>query len=111
MAHDRNKLVGLAKRLLAHNLNGTTDQADGIMVKPVADYIDNEVISSEVNKIFYDYPVPIALSLLQKAKMELLEHLSIFVSIGAHLFVLRVLEKNQNLTALIMVGCMTTQVI
>ena len=62
MAHDRNKLVGLAKRLLAHNLDGTTDQADGIMVKPVADYIDNEVISSEVNKIFYDYPVPIALS-------------------------------------------------
>ena len=62
MAHDRNKLIGLAKRLLAHNLNGTTDQADGIMVKPVADYIDNEVISSEVNKIFYDYPVPIALS-------------------------------------------------
>ena len=62
MAHDRNKLVDLAKRLLAHNLNGTTDQADGIMVKPVADYIDNEVIGSEVNKIFYDYPVPIALS-------------------------------------------------
>ena len=62
MAHDRNKLVGLAKRLLAHNLDGTTDQADGIMVKPVADYIDNEVIGSEVNKIFYDYPVPIALS-------------------------------------------------
>ena len=62
MAHDRNKLVDLAKRLLAHNLDGTTDQADGIMVKPVADYIDNEVISSEVNKIFYDHPVPIALS-------------------------------------------------
>ncbi len=62
MAHDRNKLVGLAKRLLAHNLNGTTDQADGIMVKPVADYTDNEIISSEVNKIFYDHPIPIALS-------------------------------------------------
>ena len=62
MAHDRNKLVGLAKRLLAHNLNGTTDQADGIMVKPVADYTDSEIISSEVNKIFYDHPVPIALS-------------------------------------------------
>ena len=62
MAHDRNKLIGLAKRLLAHNLNGTTDQADGIMVKPVADYTDNEIISSEVNKIFYDHPVPIALS-------------------------------------------------
>jgi len=62
MAHDRNKLVNLAKRLLIHNLNGTTDQADEIMVKPVADYIDNEIISSEVNKIFYDHPVPIALS-------------------------------------------------
>ena len=62
MAHDRNKLIGLAKRLLAHNLYGTTDQADGIMVKPVADYTDNEIISSEVNKIFYDHPVPIALS-------------------------------------------------
>jgi len=62
MAHDRNKLLGLAKRLLTHNLNGTTDQADGIMVKPVADYTDNEIISSEVNKIFYDHPVPIALS-------------------------------------------------
>ena len=62
MAHDRNKLIGLAKRLLAHNLNGTTDQADGIMVKPVADYTDNEIISSEVNKIFYDHPVPVALS-------------------------------------------------
>ena len=62
MAHDRNKLIGLAKRLLTHNLNGTTDQADGIMVKPVADYTDNEIISSEVNKIFYDHPVPIALS-------------------------------------------------
>ncbi len=62
MAHDRNKLIGLAKRLLVHNLNGTTDQADGIMVKPVADYTDNEIISSEVNKIFYDHPVPIALS-------------------------------------------------
>ncbi|MFL2820191.1 MAG: aromatic ring-hydroxylating dioxygenase subunit alpha [Alphaproteobacteria bacterium] len=68
MAHDRNKLVSLAKRLLAHNLNGTTDQADGIMVKPVADYIDSEVISSEVNKIFYDHPVPVALSAEFKEK-------------------------------------------
>ena len=62
MAHDRNKLISLAKRLLIHNLNGTTDQADEIMVKSIADYIDNEIISSEVNKIFYDHPVPIALS-------------------------------------------------
>ena len=62
MAHDRNKMVSLAKRLLAHNLNGTTDQADDIMVKPVAHYIDNDIVSSEVNKVFYDHPVPVALS-------------------------------------------------
>ena len=62
MAHDRNKMISLAKRLLAHNLNGTTDQADGIMVKPVAHYIDNDIVSSEVNKVFYDHPVPVALS-------------------------------------------------
>ena len=50
MAHDRNKLVGLAKRLLNHNLNGSTDQADEIMVKPVNDYIDDDIIRSEVDK-------------------------------------------------------------
>ena len=62
MAHDRNKMISLAKRLLAHNLNGTTDQADGIMVKPVAHYINNDIVSSEVDKVFYDHPVPVALS-------------------------------------------------
>ena len=36
MAHDRNKLIDLARRLLDHNLNGTTDQADDIMVKSVS---------------------------------------------------------------------------
>ena len=62
MGHQRKKLVDLAKRLLNHNLNGSTDQADEIMIKSVNDYTDNEIISSEVNKIFYDHPVPIALS-------------------------------------------------
>ncbi len=62
MAHDRNKLIDLARRLLDHNLNGTTDQADDIMIKSVSDYIDNDIIKSEVDKIFYDHPVPIALS-------------------------------------------------
>ena len=62
MAHDRNKLIDLARRLLDHNLNGTTDQADDIMVKSVSDYIDNDIIKSEADKIFYDYPVPVALS-------------------------------------------------
>ena len=62
MGHQRKKLVDLAKRLLNHNLNGSTDQADEIMVKSVNDYTDNEIISTEVSKIFYDHPVPIALS-------------------------------------------------
>ena len=62
MAHQKEKLVGLAKRLLNHNLNGTTDQADEIMIKPVSDYTDDNLIKSEVDKIFYDHPVPIALS-------------------------------------------------
>ena len=68
MGHQRKKLVDLAKRLLNHNLNGSTDQADEIMVKSVNDYTDNEIISSEVSKIFYDYPVPIALSAELKEK-------------------------------------------
>ena len=62
MGHQREKLISLARRLLNHNLNGSTDQADEIMVKSVNDYIDHKIVSSEVNKIFYDYPVPIALS-------------------------------------------------
>ena len=62
MAHQKEKLVNLARRLLNHNLNGTTDQADEIMIKPVSDYTDDNLIKSEVDKIFYDHPVPIALS-------------------------------------------------
>ena len=62
MSHQRKKLVDLAKRLLNHNLNGSTDQADEIMIKSVNDYTNNNIIRSEVNKIFYDHPVPIALS-------------------------------------------------
>ena len=52
MAHQKDKLVGLARRLLNHNLNGTTDQADEIMIKPVSDYVDDDLIRSEVDKIF-----------------------------------------------------------
>ena len=62
MGHQREKLIGLARRLLNHNLNGSTDQADEVMVKSVNDYTDDEIISLEVNKIFYDHPIPIALS-------------------------------------------------
>ena len=68
MGHQREKLISLAKRLLNHNLNGSTDQADQIMIKKVNDYIDDDIISSEVSKIFYDHPVPIALSAELKKK-------------------------------------------
>ena len=47
MGHQREKLISLAKRLLNHNLNGSTDQADQIMIKKVNDYIDDDIISSE----------------------------------------------------------------
>ena len=36
--------------------------------KKVNDYIDDDIISSEVSKIFYDHPVPIALSAELKKK-------------------------------------------
>jgi len=62
MAHQKEKLITIARRLLNHNLNGSTDQAEEIMVKPVSDYTNEDIIRSEVNKIFYDHPVPIALS-------------------------------------------------
>ena len=63
MVHQKEKLISIARRLLNHNLNGSTDQADNVMVKPVSDYTNGDLIKSEVNKIFYDHPVPIALSL------------------------------------------------
>ena len=62
MAHQKEKLISIARRLLNHNLNGSTDQADECMIKPVSDYTDDDLIKSEVSKIFYDHPVPIALS-------------------------------------------------
>ena len=40
------------------------------MVKPVVDYTDNEIISSEVNKIFYDHPVPILTQNLKKITLQ-----------------------------------------
>ena len=62
MAHQKGKLISIARRLLNHNLNGSTDQADNVMVKPVSDYTNGDLIKSEISKIFYDHPVPIALS-------------------------------------------------
>ena len=63
MAHNRKKMIHLAKRLLTHNLNGTTDQADAIMVKSVSDYTDKEIIQNQVDVIFNNYPLPLALTI------------------------------------------------
>ena len=63
MAHNRKKMIRLAKRLLTHNLNGTTDQADAIMIKSVSDYTDKEIIQSQVDTIFNNYPLPLALTI------------------------------------------------
>ena len=63
MAHNRKKMISLAKRLLTHNLNGTTDQADAIMIKSVSDYTDKEIIQNQVDTIFNDYPLPLALTI------------------------------------------------
>ena len=63
MAHNRKKMLNLAKRLLLHNLNGTTDQADTIMIKSVSDYTDKDIIQNQVDIIFNNYPLPIALTI------------------------------------------------
>ena len=63
MAHNRKKMIRLAKRLLTHNLNGTTDQADAIMIKSVSDYTDKEIIQNQVDTIFNNYPLPLALTI------------------------------------------------
>ena len=63
MAHNRKKMIRLAKRLLAHNLNGTTEQADAIMIKSVSDYTDKEIIQNQVDTIFNNYPLPLALTI------------------------------------------------
>jgi len=63
MAHNRKKMISLAKRLLTHNLNGTTDQADAIMIKSVSDYTDKEIIQNQVDTIFNNYPLPLALTI------------------------------------------------
>ena len=63
MAQNRKKMIRLAKRLLTHNLNGTTDQADAIMIKSVSDYTDKEIIQNQVDTIFNNYPLPLALTI------------------------------------------------
>lgn len=52
----------VAERLLAHLDHGTTDSAPHIMAVPVADYVDPDRWSAEVDRLFRQSPVVTALS-------------------------------------------------
>ena len=49
---ERTELVALAKRMLAHYENGTTDQTDDIATVPVASYADPARWQDEIDLIF-----------------------------------------------------------
>jgi hypothetical protein len=53
---ERTELVTLAKRMLAHYENGTTDQTDDIATVPVANYADPARWRDEVDGIFKRVP-------------------------------------------------------
>ena len=53
---ERTELVPLAKRILAHYENGTTDQTDDIVTVPVANYADPARWQVEVDRIFKRLP-------------------------------------------------------
>lgn len=54
--------IGLAKRLLAHAEAKTTDAAESQMRVPVTDYFDRRIWTSEVEKIYRQKPLAVALS-------------------------------------------------
>jgi len=59
---ERTELVTLAKRMLAHYENGTTDQTDGIATVPVANYADPARWQDEIDGIFKRVPLGLTLS-------------------------------------------------
>ena len=51
----------LAARALSHLLAGTTDQAQGLLTLPIDAYLDTERYDREVQTIFRDTPITLAL--------------------------------------------------
>ena len=63
MSHSREKMVGLTARLLNHHLKGTTDHAEDIMRISLDAYTNEKRLKLEINTIFHNYPLALALSL------------------------------------------------
>ena len=54
---ERTELMELAKRMLAHVENGTTDQTDDLMEVPVSEYVDPDRWAAEMEVIFKRVPL------------------------------------------------------
>ena len=59
---DRTELMELAKRMLAHVENGTTDQTDDLMEVPVSEYADPDRWAAEMEVIFKRVPLALGLT-------------------------------------------------
>jgi phenylpropionate dioxygenase-like ring-hydroxylating dioxygenase large terminal subunit len=56
------KAMGLMERLVAHYKGKTTEQADDVWLEPMANYRDDELFTAEVELLFKQIPMPLALS-------------------------------------------------
>ena len=66
---ERTELMALAKRMLAHVENGTTDQTDDLMDVPVSEYVDPDRWAAEMEVIFKRVPLGLGLTCeLQRAR-------------------------------------------
>ena len=59
---ERTELMELAKRMLAHVENGTTDQTDDLMEVPVSEYADPDRWAAEMEVIFKRMPLALGLT-------------------------------------------------
>jgi phenylpropionate dioxygenase-like ring-hydroxylating dioxygenase large terminal subunit len=59
---ERTELMELAKRMLAHVENGTTDQTDELMEVPVSEYADADRWQAEMDVIFKRVPLALTLT-------------------------------------------------
>lgn len=63
MTDRSSELLALTRRALVHFQNRTTDQADAVMAMPVSAYTDPERYEREVDRVFRNLPLAMALSL------------------------------------------------